>query len=620
MLIENVQVKQQRLISVLVQNRKAIEIYGRYFDIAPAIFRSMTYMCYVHITISGPKFWMGSLPIWTPKGLNEQAVYKRALIIIIVRKHPRKMSYYTIDYEDMIKMEHRVFMYRIMLKGDGFHRKIVFSKAYFLCVFCEPGIVYIGDKNVDLSTDISNFKHRWKYATHYWQRDFLEKISDEVCNERTITSLSSISNKCHAAQAVTQLIFHSYDKNLTVVIWDYRGNPKISYPDTRTDPSDYIHTKPDIETYERPIIMYCDYGGAFLVAQRDMWNKNVSTVVWVALAITILVLAVLSILRDSNSYLGRSLLSILLLYLNNVVQLMRAFIRQGAAHKWILLAFIEIMVNIMLTAYENYITVNVVVPLVPKPYSNTKQIFDNNYYFTLNGKSKVCTDIFPTPPCENYVKYRADTWLQNEYNTVNHEKVFEISKYEFSHKWIYNLLKKNETGKKHAVVGTSQNGDNFYFVEQTIGKMYSCYKIFPTDKAFNEYPILISFESAISSQLIRKMKVLKASGVLTAIELVTQFNRKIKANAELKRLRSSGKLLNYKGQDFSNFLTNNLITLQHGTRPCMLGITVIIVSVVIFMLEFAYLRVDFTLKIKIKLKPLNNKYQRQNHIALSNDE
>jgi len=96
-LIESVQIKQQRPSSVIIENCKTEELYRK--DIAPTIFRSMTYTCFVHIHINPGKNLHSTLPLLRHMSEyhhnhnndeeNTQAVYKKALFIILVNNDPR---------------------------------------------------------------------------------------------------------------------------------------------------------------------------------------------------------------------------------------------------------------------------------------------------------------------------------------------------------------------------------------------------------------------------------------------------------------------------------------------------------------------------------------------------
>jgi len=74
----------------------------------------------------------------------------------------------------------------------------------------------------------------------------------------------------------------------------------------------------------------------------------------------------------------------------------------------------------LISVYENSITAGVVVPLVPQPFSNTRDLYNDNYTFVVEQ------DNFP----------EISSWLSDEYSTKNHPKVINVENFANIRTWL----------------------------------------------------------------------------------------------------------------------------------------------------------------------------------------
>jgi len=173
------------------------------------------------------------------------------------------------------------------------------------------------------------------------------------------------------------------------------------------------------------------------------------------------------------------------LCLSSFIKLITTFWRQSWSYKWKLIGIFELLISILICVYENSITVNVVVPLVPKAFLSTKELYNNNYTFVVQ-----------------YVSfYRVRKWLYDEYNRTDHHRVIEEKNFNQFSKWLTKYFLNYHTVIKYAIVGYLDKEFHYQGVKFVKEKNDTCYQIFPTEKAFSPKPFYFQFSSALASYL-----------------------------------------------------------------------------------------------------------------------
>jgi len=94
--------------------------------------------------------------------------------------------------------------------------------------------------------------------------------------------------------------------------------------------------------------------------------------------------------------------------------------RQSLGHKWKLLGVLKLLFTVPVSIYDNAITVSVVVPLIPSPYSNTLDLYYNNYTFVVR----------------QYAFKTVNDWLSDKYNATNNSRFLAVEAFWDLNPWL----------------------------------------------------------------------------------------------------------------------------------------------------------------------------------------
>jgi len=208
------------------------------------------------------------------------------------------------------------------------------------------------------------------------------------------------------------------------------------------------------------------------------------------------VLGSISILNPTSEKIKFNLLQKFTQFVNTFYKLITICWRQSWPYKWKLLGIFEVLISLLICLYENSITVNVVVPLVPKPFLSTIDLYNHNYTFSIPELNLLTLN----------------SWLSDKYNKTNHQRVIKAEEFSYLDNWLVRYFLNHENDVKYAIVGYL----NFHFHYQAVKfvkeKNDTCYQIFPIEKAFSPHPFYFHFTSALASSLHTGVSRLRAAG------------------------------------------------------------------------------------------------------------
>jgi len=217
---------------------------------------------------------------------------------------------------------------------------------------------------------------------------------------------------------------------------------------------------------------------------------------------------------------------------------MRMRSRKSWSHRWKLFGLVEIMFSTLIAVYENSITAGVVVPSVPQPYSNTRELYNNNYTF-----------VSETPPDTIY------TWLSDEYSTKNHIKVLSIRNFASLWSWLERFFIEPKQGEKYAIVGDLSKNCHYRVVTFVKERNHTCYQMYPPEEAFTARPIFFTFQSAVASSLQKGLSRLQAFGFVRAFEAPLDF---LGASVAISYTRDLAADYGYQGITYKDIKHNRL--------------------------------------------------------------
>jgi len=349
--------------------------------------------------------------------------------------------------------QYQVFVNRINMNLDYNplrEKPFDFYERYFFCTFCNGGLVQLNPLYTRfLFLKLSSFQKIEESfnAIHYYQVfDSSELANEKFCRQTNTMYLYTRKLECQPQVILFHMIVSASGINIPTKpyvsrYYDYKKMPQIflrEQYDKFEEPFKY--SSPVFREYEYPSIIYCLNLERATFAETNMWTKVVMKKqflpadlaqsiiycpnryiltkyvpmdIWGLVGLCLVILAILK--RTYQKIKFQFLLENVLQFVSSFLKLIRIFMRQSWRHKWGLLGVLELFLSVLICVYENSITVNVVVPLVPKAFLNTKELYDNNYTFVVQELN------FNT----------VNSWLSKEYNRMNHHKVIEVDNFFF---------------------------------------------------------------------------------------------------------------------------------------------------------------------------------------------
>jgi len=284
----------------------------------------------------------------------------------------------------------------------------------------------------------------------------------------------------------------------------------------------YNFSSPLLIYYEYPNIIYCFNLKKVTVAETDMWTKYVPKDIWGLVGLCCLLFAILNPISSSPKIRFKFILQNVFLVIDSFLNLIGIFLRQSWPYKWKLLGILELVFSILICVYENSITVNVVQPLIPKPFTSTVELYNNNYTFVVQTL--------------NFL--RAREWLAQEYNRTNHPKVFEVKHFQSLREWLERYFLNHQNDIKYAIVGYLMKGFHYPAVKFVKDKNDTCYQMFPTEKAFSPQPFYFRFASAVASSLKKGVSRIQAAGFMQVLKASEDFRINLLALAVARPMAS----------------------------------------------------------------------------------
>jgi len=548
-IIEHLQVQQTSLLSLTIKNEQS----GR--EIHPVIFRSMKYDCFLYVHVNFGKNLFSTIP--SLKNPILSALYQKGLFVILVNSNPHDM-FTSATWNLQLERQYRIFVLRIKMTFSNTSvgsKQFVFLRTYFFCTFCMYGVHLLNPdiKNI-FSLKLTKFESHWipEFAEHYiFFYDEEELKNPEKCIKSDVIKLYNRRINCEHFPMLVRMIIFASGFNFTIKQRrdeDSSKVPNIFPAAVKTSFELHKYSSPILSNYDYPSIIYCFNLKRVTLAQTNMWTKYVAIDTWCIVGASLFLLSLLKTIERAHGTSLRSTMRNLFLFLHSFLKIIGIISRQSWSHKWKLFGLVEIMFSTLISVYENSITAEVVVPVVPQPFSNTRELYNNNYTFVVTE--------FPNTIFK---------WLSDEYSTVNHPRVLSITHFADIGTWLekYFFLKPAE-GKKFAIVGELSKNYHFRAVTLIKEKNHTCYQMYPKEEAFMAHPVFFSFKSTLASSLQKGVLLLQAFGFTRAFADALDF---LGYSVALRKARSLAAKYDYKMITYkelkSDRLKESMITLAN---------------------------------------------------------
>jgi len=549
-------------------------------EIHPSIFRSMKYDCYLYVHINFGQKLLSTIP--SIKNPSETA-YQKGLFFIFVRSNARDMLNADEEsWEVQLSRQYRIFVFRVK-RSRPFNqyrakRMFLLYKTYFFCPFCKRGLVRLNFTNTTniLFLKLLHFEKHWEpsLAKHYIQG--ARTYDKKLCSKQNVMHMYQMNPRCKLSQVIYQMIVFASSINITMKGYASKAYNRSKLPQIfgndqyKNDTVEqFLYTDPIIKEYRYLSIIYCHNSGRVSVAETKMWTKYVPIDVWGLLGLCLILSSVLFARYSSNNISFKCVFQNLVLLVNSLFALVRLLWRQSVSHKWKVLGILELLLSFLISIYENSITVSVVVPLVPKPLLNTRELYDNNYTFAV----------------QQYNFHYIYNWLSDEYNTKNQPRVAGVENFWTLGEWLEKYFLKQSHEKKYAIVGSLSKHFHFRAVTFVKEKNDTCYQMYPTEEAFYPQPFYFASASAVSSSFHKGVSLLSALGFLRAFEKAYEFRGSLIAIGYTKPL-----MVKYNKEIFYTDLKNrrlqeSMITLGNLKSVLYFMLIIFVSAIVSFIVE-----------------------------------
>jgi len=467
--IELLHLNQTRLHSLIINTKLSTR------EIYPVWFRSMKYDCYLNVHINfGEQFLSTIPPIKNPL----KSTHQKGLFVIFVNSKAGEMLARD-TWKVKVARQYRIFVCRVTRTRHtdryGTDRMFVLHKTYFFCPFCKPVLVQLTSMSRTniLSLKLRNFQKNWEssWAQHYKLR--LPGHDEKFCSQQNVMHLYKKIPRCRLPDMRIQMIVFASGVNVTMKsyagkYYDYSKLPQIlDNARYHKNIEYYKYSDPILKEYVRLSIIYCFNSGRVTVAETKMWTKYVPIDVWGLFGLCLILSSIVFATQSSHDKSFIFGFENFVLVVNSSFKLVRLVFRQSWSHKWKVLGILELFVSLLISAYENSITVSVVVPLVPKPLVNTMDLYKNNYTFVV----------------QKYMFSHVHNWLSDEYNTVNHPRVVGVNTFWILSEWLEKYFLKQPNERNYAIVGDLSKHFDFRAVTFVKEKNDTCYHMYPAEKA-----------------------------------------------------------------------------------------------------------------------------------------
>jgi len=257
------------------------------------------------------------------------------------------------------------------------------------------------------------------------------------------------------------------------------------------------------------------------------------------------------------------------LFADSLLKIVGIILRQSFSHNWKLLGAFELLLSIFLSVYENCITVSVVVPLVPEPFLNTKDLYKNDYTFVV----------------QTFSFERVSNHILEEYNVTNHVKVLRVLNFAYIVEMLERYFLNQDKEIKYAIVGFLTEQYHYHGVSLVNKKRGTCYHMFPNEEAFSPEPFYFTFASALASSLQGGVSLLQAAGFLRVIETSLYFRDNLLATYHANSLVAKYENESSYEDIENNALKESLIRLGNIQLGIYAGLVIFLSASFVFAVE-----------------------------------
>jgi len=572
----------------------------------PPIFRSQTYNCHLHVILSNDKdlesyFYFDHVI----DGDLKQMVLKNAKLILI-QTGLLRLAHTSINF--LYVRNQQMFIFQFPFVKTIFEDKLEQKRLTYTYQSDSSGWVYFctlcDDPFIDLfngaekRAKLALYQRRWRkrYTGHMFQVNGklynYQKLSLS-CGDFKVTS-SLIEKSCHDKEAFVETLIRLSGFNITLTYIVNVDISRLYIPNIYFETINQVVSNSDrlryrmLQRYSSNKVAYCIYEQSHFTAQRTIWFKHVDFEVWVAMLFFILAFGVLKSIKEIKSTVN-NLQYFLKSSVKNIPIGLKMLLRQSENIKvFPFLIILEISLIFILGAYENFITVELVVPPAEKSFSNITELIRNDYIYLYVNTA---------------VSYSTNTWVEDEFNTKNRKYTQTL----LHNENIYSIpaIKKyfgfKNNGKKFLFSGNDVNDFNRDLLGRiniVLGYKYRCHLMEPKDvQDFQTSPVYFTIESALATDLLQVLSRFMATGFNVFINRMTVFADNMHKQQMRQDILKSEPNSNVYADRSDVYDSTNFISIDNCLSVVYIGAGIIVLSGFVYLIETSTVAGDRILQI-----------------------
>jgi len=580
---------------LLIQNGLSKE------KIEPTIFPTMKYNCFIHFHCNWETY---KNTMYSKNPEYENHLNSRGTFIVLQFETNTKL-YKGRELVLELTRPHRLFILSISVNYTSSKALVLFSinGTSFSCVLCRD-LKPLSTQNDTLKTSIADYQKDWKYSKHHWnyQQDYnlYFKASLWCANQSAVNYFRlPLKSYCEPMHMLYILIANFTSLNISLKMQPYNRFVVPSFETLILGKSQswYHYTTPMVQSLERSGIIYCLPKNS---GQRrsDIWYAIVSSRVWIIFTVTLLLILIL----DASFPVKKYKLKVFVFKFSNCLWcILRSILRQTVPLKYVYFAVLEIILALILIAYENHVTVELVIVKEPKPYSDLNELYKHNYTF-----------VFPEEASSD-----AKNWLIQDILKHSQSKFVETDvsmKYTFVDQYFWNQTKEN----KHAVLEKYAGNMLFKYIRILSKFKFNCHQLHPKHESFEPMTYFYVFDSPLSEYLKAGLSKLHASGIDF---LLRRSNKEVKdkrtneRNAYLDTIAIYPARIEAKKALVQNQFSNNMIHLENCVIFLYLAGLILLIALLVLVFEkveyhFFNIPIDMSQRNKSRLMKLRKRLEK----------
>jgi len=460
------------------------------------------------------------------------------------------------------------------------------KSVFYYCVFTRS-VFRLKDQNNVLQTQITDYQREWQEgATHTWP--YFGNLEGYLSNSFKCSKVSYVNyfhptvRYCRSKQLIFQLIvtFSKLNISLKVIPHTIYVVPGLDIVTLgggdRGELSHWnFYSTPSLKSYEKLGMIYCLDKNVEFLRRGDIWFNILQKIIWFLLILTIFLVAVLNVLCST---LKRRIENVLEEICFEFWDILRTITRQTINLKDTRFLLLEIIFVILLIVYENYVTLEIVVLKVPKPFSDLKELVNQNYTFVLDKRTLNTASI----------------WLKKEFNTTDDDRRVLEADIKMQYSWIQQYFwKQSNSIFKYAVLDKYAGNTYIDYVTMLSEHLYLCHKLYPSHQAFWAMPDMYAFESPVSEYFRTGLSNLHASGVDLLLKNTNYEFSKYWARIQNRLEEANDKAMKAsRDVEENNRFSNNMLRLKNWVIILCIVCALLIISFIVLFVEMLKFRGD----------------------------